>query len=614
MAIPILEVSSVAQAASFYSSILQSLGLRYIGTSTDAQLGTSVTFGSDGQPVLQIHQFNRRPSHLRLSAIALEVPSSHTIGSCLEASRRANPEGHQVDEGQQISSHATILDLDGNRLCLVTPPTPFQLTNGGCVDGSVRVLGWTYDVGSPNQECSYCGRPSIQEHSSPAIVDDNSGANEPTQEVSDSSGVSSTILGALLGAAAGAALTYGLMSTDSTKSVQEPKSTIGPIDQARTGHDARSRGESSRTIRDPKPTNASAQRITFQEQPKVSMPRATTSSRSGPRAETASVKHQSIRAPTEEPSAPSMSKLSIEESKSHASKASRKASFRPEKAEAIKRIEPPASESHRPRTARSQASQSYATAAESTQETFVSARSQPRSVVSQARITLPPETSSRLSSANQDNRSKVSGDRSHVSARNIPLPSSEATFKADTRSKVSHSRSHASYVSARNIPLPMSEATFKSDVRSKLSHGPSHGSHISARNVALPMSEATFKGDARSKVSTAPGLASQVSARNIPLPMSEVTVKGDARSKVSANRSHVSARHVPLPLSEATFRSDTRSKVSRGPSHASHISARNVALPSSEVGSSHANWDDDRVSLAPSDSISCVGSKATRNM
>ncbi|KAJ3500220.1 hypothetical protein NM208_g17197 [Fusarium decemcellulare] len=36
----------------------------------------------------------------------------------------------------------------------------------------------------------------------------------------------------------------------------------------------------------------------------------------------------------------------------------------------------------------------------------------------------------------------------------------------------------------------------------------------------------------------------------------------------------------------------------------SHISARNIALPMSGVGSSHAQWDDDMVSVAPSDSIS----------
>lgn len=44
----------------------------------------------------------------------------------------------------------------------------------------------------------------------------------------------------------------------------------------------------------------------------------------------------------------------------------------------------------------------------------------------------------------------------------------------------------------------------------------------------------------------------------------------------------------------------------------SHISPRDVSLPMSGVGSSHADWDDDVISLAPSDSISCVGSKASR--
>jgi hypothetical protein len=44
----------------------------------------------------------------------------------------------------------------------------------------------------------------------------------------------------------------------------------------------------------------------------------------------------------------------------------------------------------------------------------------------------------------------------------------------------------------------------------------------------------------------------------------------------------------------------------------SYISARDVCLPMSGVGSSHAEWDDDMVSVAPSDSISCVGMKPSR--
>jgi hypothetical protein len=41
------------------------------------------------------------------------------------------------------------------------------------------------------------------------------------------------------------------------------------------------------------------------------------------------------------------------------------------------------------------------------------------------------------------------------------------------------------------------------------------------------------------------------------------------------------------------------------------MAAREVPLPRSGVGSSHARWegDDDVDSVAPSDSISCVGSR-----
>lgn len=44
----------------------------------------------------------------------------------------------------------------------------------------------------------------------------------------------------------------------------------------------------------------------------------------------------------------------------------------------------------------------------------------------------------------------------------------------------------------------------------------------------------------------------------------------------------------------------------------SYVSAKNVGLPMSGIGSSHAEWDDDMVSVAPSDSISCVGMKPSR--
>ncbi|KAJ4308763.1 hypothetical protein N0V84_011912 [Fusarium piperis] len=44
----------------------------------------------------------------------------------------------------------------------------------------------------------------------------------------------------------------------------------------------------------------------------------------------------------------------------------------------------------------------------------------------------------------------------------------------------------------------------------------------------------------------------------------------------------------------------------------SYMSAKDIALPMSGVGSSHAAWEDDVVSVAPSDSISCIGSKMSR--
>ncbi len=209
------------------------------------------------------------------------------------------------------------------------------------------------------------------------------------------------------------------------------------------------------------------------------------------------------------------------------------------------------------------------------------------------------DTRSHVSAGKTDlsaSRNSSSEDkRSRVSAKDIPLPSSRVGTSEffDTRSHVSagktdlsasrnnSSEDKRSRVSAKDIPLPSSRVG-TSEFFDTVSHVSTRKAHSLANHKDTSSAE-----DSRS----------HISARNIPLPASCV----DCGSRVADRNSHVSARNIPLPAScvGTNFHDGSRS----------HISARNVPLPGSHVGSSRANWDDDVRSIAPSDSISCIGSK-----
>ncbi len=81
---------------------------------------------------------------------------------------------------------------------------------------------------------------------------------------------------------------------------------------------------------------------------------------------------------------------------------------------------------------------------------------------------------------------------------------------------------------------------------------------------------------------------------------------------ISTHSTHILQRSKPGSRVASTIQvgGTSSSQAPRSLSRAaSYVSARNVPLPPSGVGTSHANWDDDTESVAPSDSISCVGSR-----
>lgn len=110
-----------------------------------------------------------------------------------------------------------------------------------------------------------------------------------------------------------------------------------------------------------------------------------------------------------------------------------------------------------------------------------------------------------------------------------------------------------------------------------------------------------------------------------PMAMSVSGSRPASKAPSAVPRSYVSARDVaPAPSRAGTSSRISARDLSSGGSHApgaggssrSRVSARDIGLPRSGIGSSHAGWDrpDDLDSIAPSDSISCVGSRRSERM
>jgi hypothetical protein len=161
------------------------------------------------------------------------------------------------------------------------------------------------------------------------------------------------------------------------------------------------------------------------------------------------------------------------------------------------------------------------------------------------------------------------GRRSHVSTRSIRSRSEAAEGRAPL---MILDREYSSRVGSRH-----GASTTRSSHRPAVE--PERDSFVSARSHH---SSSTIRGP------PAPP----------PLP-SEIVRRSRSRSRVTTVKTSSNAAMAFPPNASRTH---------------SLVSARNVPLPPSRAGSSHARWndDDDADSVAPSDSISCAGSRRSR--
>jgi len=142
-------------------------------------------------------------------------------------------------------------------------------------------------------------------------------------------------------------------------------------------------------------------------------------------------------------------------------------------------------------------------------------------------------------------------------------------------------------------PLLLTEGEHRSSVTSRHSAVPPPPPQSLRRSATYDVSEHDSYVSARSRRSSASTMRPPPAQAPVVLPAAPARSSSGGRVAVTGSRASASPSNRYPPRSRT----------------GSYMTARNIALPPSGVGSSHADWDDDEDSVAPSDSISCVGSR-----
>lgn len=275
--LPFLEVEHLPSSSSFYSAVLQPLGLRYLG-SERGHFPVSTYGNSSRDPILELHQVvASRDRPLKRSRIVLSAPSAVATDDAYEFALRANPDLRDeylrhpneaypaaggVTAQRRVSSsggiHVVIIDFDGNIMEIVyQPPSQYPSHyNGSTVrqtrstsEEASRILTWNFDVAgsslpspvgpgtafsgparaAPRHSSGYPDDDDDEDPQQPGLRRSLTTSNsnyEPTASARENStGLSAgAVVGTLLGvAAAGAAAltTYNMVKSDRRSPYQE---------------------------------------------------------------------------------------------------------------------------------------------------------------------------------------------------------------------------------------------------------------------------------------------------------------------------------------------------------------------------------------------------------
>ncbi|KFA61331.1 hypothetical protein S40285_05875 [Stachybotrys chlorohalonatus IBT 40285] len=601
MVVPFIEVSHLAASSSFYSAVLQPLGLSYIDPSfvpTAVDHGphpypsSSVAYGyarTPSSPLLYLRQAPGPQEPLRLSTLVLTAPSRAAVVGFHACALRANPPlQSNSQEGPWLGtdggvSRAVAHDIDGNKMEVVYPdprsPHDAVQYTGSSVrttqstrEEAGRILDWNFDVASARPQPRM---PLADRYSSYAHPYSSSLHNRPDPDF------------------------YNLSLDDpSADTSQHPvympsgrsNQPTYPLRRSFTHHESSARSyEATPTSKPPampyQPHNTSApsprQSSTTSNLNTTTVVGALLGVAAGAAVTYGLVSRDRDRKPRHDVDA---------------------APILPRRATFPERIEPDR------RSIRGEDRKFEL----DRRSVHVEDRKYPYD-------SYPPiNTNVYYADVVDDYAGAWSSPRyitqgSQHSTRTVlkPGPRSYKTVDDyDTRSRYStrQAAERAPSVRARSetpverIPYALPDVDQRSQARSRHSGAP-RSSHT--RSQSRSRSHTSYDDETyvsarthRSSATPRPPLTRPPMGYEQELLPEEVVMRSRAGSRATATRVPVSGRQ----LYPEEIPSKTRSRVS----------ARHVPLPGSGVGSSHANWDDDLESVAPDDSISCVGSKTSR--
>lgn len=253
--LPVIEVSHLPSAASFYAAVAQPLGLQFLSTSTSSSLPTRIFFGTfdpttnQPQTIFALEQASSS-TQPQPSSIALSAPSPAAVESFYKKALLANnaQKDHRIEKTSDEQATAKIEDLDGNMLEAVYSSRgdhmPTIETASTEREGR-RVLAWQHEVARSTAASDVHpsaagnaiyrdGRPPISypradsypplEHERPLrlvrreTVTEHYSTDGGMAEARGGGGDAFTgikLVGTLLGAAAGAAIAYAMVGSES---------------------------------------------------------------------------------------------------------------------------------------------------------------------------------------------------------------------------------------------------------------------------------------------------------------------------------------------------------------------------------------------------------------
>lgn len=516
--LPFIEVKHLASSSSFYSTVLQPLGLKYIFAADpifSPSGSPSITYGTATEPstpVLELRQIHSTAERaLKRSRVVFSAHSPSTVRSVqarvTEANGRAfldydrNPLGQspEIPDDWRLPLKVTETDLDGNTMEVVyIPPSQYPEGYSGSTvrrtsssEGDIsRIMTWNYDVATSEAPRAPAGPLTP---SSSSIV---------SRHDEGSPIIRRTI-------------------TRTSTTFFEPTEPAQPKFSARENSSGLTAGAVVGTL----------------------LGVAAASAAIGAGVAYGAMKHERLRSETEAPSF-------------------QRRSTYPE-----------------PLGPRSQYSE-YGPPAEDYNMSLAERRPPP------TMLTRYPHSQS------PRNADSVYDDgRSRHSSRYKPSGASTVRTRSEAPSQ--------------RPPLLLTDAEHASHVSSSSKHT-ARTSEI--ENVVLARSHVSQASGSRSKYTAAPAdRDSYVSSRSH---RTASTVRGPSMQP-TAQTELTSVVSRPKTASRVSRRADSYASAREAPVRASsYVSARHVGLPMSGIGSSKAGYEqeDDLCSIAPSDSISCIGS------